>query len=321
MIKKRITILIPIFIFSLFFSQKDKTPTAKDILKELSVKTCKCIDSIGSFDKTKDVVNKEISSCIDKNVLVYSMTKTLAKTNADIESGKIKDKKINVTINSNPESQDYKNSYYEMESYLMDTCPSIKNLVNAAESKEEHMTGNKEARDFYDKAIAATEKEDWKEAIKNYKSALEKDSKFVYAWDNLGICYRRVGEYDNAISAYKKSLEIDPKGKMPLQNLAITYSYKKEYQKAIDSYLSFDKIHPGDAEVYYGIGQIYYEYLKDYEKSLDYMSKAYNIYTDQKSPYRSDAETIINYIYRKMKDDGKTEKFKEILKINKIRFE
>jgi tetratricopeptide (TPR) repeat protein len=323
MIKKQITILIPIFICSLLFGQKekDKLPTQAEILKEISEKACECIDSINTYNKVKDSINKEISSCIDKDVLIYSMTKTFAKTNADIESGKIKDKKVNITINSNPESDDYKKAYYEIEAHLMENCSRLRTLVNVAESKQDAMTKNDAALNFYNKAIEASEKQDWKEAIKNYRLALEKDPKFTYAWDNMGVCYRRIEEYDNALNAYKKSLEIDPKGKMPLQNIAMTYIYKKEYQKAIDAYLALDKVHSGDAEVYYGIGQIYYEYLKDNEKSLDYMAKAYNIYTDQKSPYRTDAETIISYIYKKMKDEGKSDKFKEILTKNKIRFE
>jgi tetratricopeptide (TPR) repeat protein len=323
MIKKQLTILITIFICSFSFAQKekDKLPSSEKILKEISEKACKCIDSINGYNKAKDAVNKEISSCIDKNVLVYSMTKTFAKTSADIESGKIKDKKVNVTINSNPESDDYKQAYYEIETALMDNCTSLKELISAAETNHDLVSKDPVALDFYNKAIEASEKEDWKEAIKNYEQAVKKDPKFIYAWDNLGICYRRTGEYDKALEAYRNSLKIDPKGKMPLQNIALTYVYKKEYQKAINAYLDFDKVHPNDAEVYYGIGQIYYDHLKDNEKALDYMSKAYNIYTEQKSPYRTDAETIIGYIYKKMKNEGKTDKFKEILKNNKIRFE
>ncbi len=313
--KKRITILIPIFISSAFFAQakKDKLPSTKEILEEASGNTCKCIDSISGYNKTKDSVNSEISSCIDENVLIYSMSKAMAKTNADIESGKVKNKKVNITISSNPESDDYKKAYYEIENYLMQNCSRLKSLINAAESSSDLMSKNSEAVDFYSKAIDASKKEDWKEAIKNYKSAVEKDPKFIYAWDNMGLCYRRIGEYDNAIHAYKKSLEIDPNGKMPLQNMAYAYVHKKEYQKAIDSYLALDKVHPGDAEVYYGIGQVYYDNIKDNEKALDYMAQAYNIYTDQKSPYRTDAETIIVYIYKKMKDEGKADRFKEIL--------
>jgi len=321
MIKKRLTILIPIFICSLVFAQNEKSPSAKEVLQEISEKSCKCIDSINGYNKTKDLVNKEISSCIDKNVLIYSMSKTFEKTDADIKSGKIKDKKVNVTINSNPESDDYKQAYFEIETDLMDHCATLRGLTSSAESKHDLLSKDPVALDFYNKAIDASEKEDWKEAIKNYEQALKKDPKFIYAWDNLGICYRRLGEYDKAIDAYKKSLTLDPKGKMPLQNIPIAYVHKKEYEKAINAYLDLDKVYPNDAEVYYGIGQVYYDHLKDNEKALDYIAKAYNIYTTQKSPYRTDAEAIIGFIYKKMKDENKTDKFKEILKNNSIRLE
>ncbi|AYZ11441.1 tetratricopeptide repeat protein [Chryseobacterium arthrosphaerae] len=323
MIKKRLTILFSIFICILTLAQKQdaKLPDTKQILKEVSETSCKCIDSINSYNKTREAINQEVHSCIDPKVLSYMLSKGLSQANTHIEQDKIKNKKVNVTINSNPESDEYKKAYYEIEAYLMKNCNTARELATTAESKHDKISNDPIAHDFYKKAIQASEKEDWNEAIKNYKSALEKDPKFVYAWDNLGICYRRTGDYDKALEAYKKSLAIDPKGKMPLQNIAITYIYKKEYQKAIDAYSDFDKIYPGDPEVYYGIGQIYYEYLKDNEKALNYICKAYSIYIEQKSPYRSDAETIIGYIYKKMKEENKLDKFKEILKSNKLNFE
>ena len=48
------------------------------------------------------------------------------------------------------------------------------------------------------------------------------------------------------------------------------------------------------------------------------MCKAYNLYIQQKSPYRADAEKVINIIYYEMKKQGKEEKFNEILKANNI---
>lgn len=48
------------------------------------------------------------------------------------------------------------------------------------------------------------------------------------------------------------------------------------------------------------------------------MCKAYVIYTQQKSPYRTDAEKVIAYIYSEMKKQNKTDKFNEVLKANNI---
>jgi tetratricopeptide (TPR) repeat protein len=130
-----------------------------------------------------------------------------------------------------------------------------------------------------------------------------------------------MNNYDKAIECYERSLKIDPKGQMPLQNIAVAYQYKKEFQKAIDAYKRLSVLDRNNPEIYYGIGVIYASSLIDYELSLENMCKAYNLYVEQKSPYRTDAEKLINALYVEMKKQGKEQKFKEILKENKISFE
>lgn len=321
MIKKTITILFFILPFSLSFSQ-EKSNESK-MIQELSEKACKCSDSITLSNKKKEDIIKEVHKCIDTYTGTLQISSLLS--GAEKLSEKAPEvngnKQINLTFNSNKNSQQYKDSYNKIERYLMQNCESVKKATRVTETNYDKFSKNEIAMDFYQKAIESSEKGNWKEAIKNYEQALQADPKFIYAWDNLGICYRRTGEYDKALNAYKQSLAIDPKGKMPLQNIAITYIYKKEYQNAINAYNDFDKAYPGDPEVYYGLGQTYFTHLKNSEKGLDYICKAYSIYTEQKSPYRSDAEKMIGYIYKSMKEENKVNKFKEILKTHKINFE
>ncbi|MDG2433581.1 hypothetical protein, partial [Flavobacterium sp.] len=66
------------------------------------------------------------------------------------------------------------------------------------------------------------------------------------------------------------------------------------------------------------LGNVYALNLKEYEKGLDNMCKAYNLYVSQKSPYRTDAESIINMIYAELKKQGKETQFNQILKDNNI---
>lgn len=321
MIKKPITILFFILLYSLSFSQ-DK-PNEKTILQELSENACKCADSIALANRKKEDIIKDVHECIDKYSGALQIS-TLLKgaeeqsKNAPKVNGK---KQINLTFDPNKDSKQYTESYNELERYLMQNCESVKRATTTTETEYNKFSENQTALDFYTKAVNVSKEENWKEAIQNYEQAVKIDPKFIYAWDNLGITYRRVGDYDKALNAYKQSLAVDPKGKMPLQNIAITYVYKKEYQKAIDAYLDFDKTYPGDPEVYYGMGQVYFTHLKNNEKGLDNMCKAYRIYSDQKSPYRSDAEKMLVYIYKSMKEEGKTDKFKEILKNNNIQLD
>ncbi|MFB3389754.1 hypothetical protein [Flavobacterium sp. LAR06] len=64
---------------------------------------------------------------------------------------------------------------------------------------------------------------------------------------------------------------------------------------------------------------MYALHLNDPEKGLDNMCKAYNLYIEQKSPYRADAEKIIQMIYADLKKVGKEDTFDKILATNNIK--
>jgi tetratricopeptide (TPR) repeat protein len=98
----------------------------------------------------------------------------------------------------------------------------------------------------------------------------------------------------------------------------VVYGFQKKYAEAIQAYKAMLKIYPNDAEVYYGMGIIYFLNLNDSEAGLDNICKAYTIYVSEKSPYRSDAEKVINMIHAQMKKEKKEAAFDKILKDNQI---
>ena len=230
-----------------------------------------------------------------------------------------KTKDSNININFDEKSQDYLDSKRELEDYLMANCESMKFVLATNDRENENSySQNPKARDYYTKGVNQSNNKNYAKALEYFLLAVKEDSNFPFAWDNLGYCYRQLGEYDKAIEAYKKSIELDPNHAFPIQNLAVAYTYKKEYQKAIDTFELLKKLDSENPEIYYGIGQIYFQYLKEYEKSLDYMCKAFNLYIKNNSPYRADAENIIRYNFTEMKKLGKEDKFYEILKANNI---
>jgi tetratricopeptide (TPR) repeat protein len=319
--KKILLIIISILIYTNAISQETEEPNTKILLKELGENGCKCIDSIQVYNKSKIQVSKEINKCIDEQTSTYQMGSKLMKIDDLKASAEMKDgkKQINISINTNEKSKEYKKYYYEMERYLMENCISLNEKIkNNEEQSNKSFSKNQKAIDLYSKGIDESKNENFKKAIEYYEKALKIDPEFTFAWDNLGVSYRKLNNYDKAIESYEKSLEIDPNGITPLQNIAVVYQYKKEYQKAIESYQKLAEIDINNPEIYYGIGQIYAIYLNDYEKGLENMCKAYNIYVEQKSPYRTDAEKIINLIYAEMKKQGKEDNFNEILKSNNI---
>lgn len=295
----------------------DSSFNKKNFLKELSINACKCIDSIDTGRKSKDTISSEIHSCIDKQVGAYQMgiklasIKDLEKIAKEGEDGK---KNINIAINVNPDSNEYKEYYFEIERYLINNCKSIRDKIAANDKpNEKSLAKNDESRKYYNLGLDEAKIEHYQKAIEYFKKAVVFDPEFAFAYDNIGICYRKLNQFDEAITAYEKSIKIDPNGITPLQNIAVAYQYKKEYKKAIKAYEKLSKLDSKNPEVYYGIGQIYAQYLFDYEKGLENLCEAYNSYVAQKSPYRTDAETLIQNIYKEMKKQGKQALFNSIL--------
>jgi tetratricopeptide (TPR) repeat protein len=320
-----------ILISCIAFAQKDKTEKtvitgdkAKDLIRSLNLDTtkflaeagaraCLCIDSISLTNKNPEQISKDIAQCIDKEVTGYQMA--LKIYHLMVDTGRNK----NIIINAGKNSNEYQRYYFEIESYLKDTCRSLNRAVASNnEELENSFSKDDEANAWYNKGVPLLDNENYKEALPYFERAVKEDPKFAFAWDNIGICNRRLNNFDAAIDAYNKSLALDPKGKTPLQNIPVAYEYKKEYDKALDAYLNILKFYPNDPEAYYGAGRIFAFFKIDYEKALQYMCKCYNIYTETKSPYRVDAEKQINYIYGKLKADGKEELFYKILKDNHI---
>lgn len=299
-----------------------KKNDANTLLKDFSENACQCIDSINVYDKERSAVTNEINTCIDKQVVAYQLMAQL--TNSDLlgtEQKKRKKKKsININLSTDKNSTEYKNTYYELERELMESCDALK-LTAAAYDKQSRfsMSTNPEALEWYEKGNDAKLVEKYNVAIQHYKKALSIDSMFCFAWDNLGLAYRKAGRYDDALQAYQKSISIDPNGQMPWQNIAVVYEYKKDYQQAIIAYEALAKLDPNNPEVYYGVGRVYGVYTGELEKGLDNMCKAYILYVKQQSPYRADAENLIGYFYNELKKQDKEKVFNEILEKNNIK--
>ena len=315
--KKLMIFLFSVISISIFSQEKvtkeDVNKIIESIKKEIADKTCKCIDSVKD-----EVINRKrkeniegINGCVKEYTGAYMLGKKLAAVD--------KTKDSNININLDEKSQDYLDSKRELEDYLMENCESMKFVLATNDRENENsLSQNPKARDYYTKGVNQSNNKNYTKALEYFLLAVKEDSNFPFAWDNLGYCYRQLGEYDKAIEAYKKSIELDPNHSFPIQNLAVAYTYKKEYQKAIDTFELLKNLDSENPEIYYGIGQIYFQYLKEYEKSLDYMCKAFNLYIKNNSPYRADAENIIRYNFTEMKKLGKEDKFYEILKANNI---
>ena len=276
-------ILKYIFIFSfvLGYSQ-DKT---NENFVTVSAEACNCISKISLETEAK---NEQIKNCISSS---------LKKLDTDKQASTDQSPELN---------------YQRVENYLVQNCESLKNIAFSENKKFKHASSdNVLAQLAYDDGMEYINEGDAENAIKKFTKAVEIDPKFAFAWDNLGISYRKNNQYDKAIEAYQKSLEIYPQGRLPLLNTAITYNLNKEFKQAIVYYKKFISLYAEDPEGYYGLGLILYTQDQQ-EEGLDNLVRAYTIYTAQNSPYRADAAKKIGYMYKDLKNQDKLEVFNKV---------
>ncbi|MDZ4664620.1 MAG: tetratricopeptide repeat protein [Bacteroidota bacterium] len=172
---------------------------------------------------------------------------------------------------------------------------------------------NTEALEFYSKGSEKLGAGDYKGAIKLFEKAIDKDPKFVEAYDDMGVSYRKLGDFKNAIKNYEKSIELYPNGAMAHQNLGMIYAIQKEFQKALNEYETSQKLKPEDPEGYYGTVNIYLQ-LGEYKKAINNAKKTLDIYEATKNPYIADAQYLLGMSYYYDKDNKNAKTFLELAK-------
>jgi tetratricopeptide (TPR) repeat protein len=330
MIKTGLLLILSLSLLQFTFSQTIVTADGKSVspeelqklqaqidsaslIKLVTDNACKCIDSISYANKNYKNISADIKNCIDKQVVAYEMTEGL------LNSLKHPNDKTTININDDQNSEKYKECYNKIEVVLKDSCTSLKKIIQINDvHHDKSVSTNHASLEEYNAGVPYLEKGDYTSALPHFLTAVKIDPVFTFAWDNIGKCYRNLSDYDKAIDAYNKSLALDPNGETALQNIPIAYEFKKEYDKEIKAYQNFLAVYPDNPEIYYGLGNVYTFYKNDQEKGLDYMCKAYNIYTKLNSPYRVDAGKVIKAIYAQMKQAGKEDNFNKILKANNI---
>lgn len=103
-------------------------------------------------------------------------------------------------------------------------------------------------RHFLHKGNLSYKEKMYQDAIRYYNEAIEVDSTFAQAYNNLGIVYLKTGKLDKALIAYNHSI----------------------------------KYAPGIKNTYYNRSNILYE-MGEFEKSLDDLNRIQNNYSDQEA--------------------------------------
>ena len=102
-----------------------------------------------------------------------------------------------------------------------------------------------EARAQYDAALQLLEHERYEQGIAQLLGVVDKAPDVTAPYIDLGIAYKRIGDFDRAEASLKKALEINPSHPVAYDELGLLYRETGRFAAARESYEKALAIHAG----------------------------------------------------------------------------
>jgi tetratricopeptide (TPR) repeat protein len=127
----------------------------------------------------------------------------------------------------------------------------------------------------------------WEQAIVTYKQALQINPEFSIPYNQIGYCYRYLGDYAEAEKALKKYIKLIPDNPNPYDSYAELLLRMGEYEVSIENYEKALQLDPNFVYSYIGIATNL-NFKKEYEEARRQLMAMYRI-------VRGDAEISMYY--------------------------
>jgi tetratricopeptide (TPR) repeat protein len=124
------------------------------------------------------------------------------------------------------------------------------------------------------------------EAINYCNKAISLYPGLTEAYNNKGLAYDKLKQYDQSIENYNKAIQLDPRYASAYNNRGMSYHSLKKYQQAIEDYNKALSLQPDFAYVYSNRGSAYFM-LGQYENAIEDYDKAIQRQPDYASAYKN----------------------------------
>ena len=111
------------------------------------------------------------------------------------------------------------------------------------------------------------EKQEWcGKAIEHYTEAIDLNPEYTKAYNNRGVAYKDIGEFDKALQDYIKAIDLNPELALPYNNRGVAYKDIGEFDKALQDFSKAIDLNPDYANAYYNRG-IHYSIIGEFDKA------------------------------------------------------
>jgi tetratricopeptide (TPR) repeat protein len=114
---------------------------------------------------------------------------------------------------------------------------------------------------------------DQKLAIEYLNNAIKLKQDFVDAYNNRGIAYASLGQYQQAIEDYNKAIRLQPDFAVAYNNRGVAYDSLHQYQQAIEDYNKAIRLKLDFFDAYYNRANDY-ERLNRHERAIEDYNEA-----------------------------------------------
>ena len=116
-------------------------------------------------------------------------------------------------------------------------------------------------------ATTIAEKQKWyEEAVNHYTQSIELDPNQITAYNNRGLAYTNLRNYNSAINDFHRAIEINPNYADAYNNRGVAYIRQGKRDHAIDDYSRAIELNPDYAPAYYNRGEVLLP-LREWERA------------------------------------------------------
>ena len=172
---------------------------------------------------------------------------------------------------------------------------------------------------LYSEALFFKSNRNYRKAIEYFEKSISSGKELHRVYYQIAHCYFSLHDYDKANQYAGRSIAADRTYESPYLLTYKIYLRLKNYNSASQILESLLEVKPGNINVHYSLGNIYYNNLKIYNKAQHHFEEIINISKTRvvDEYYREYAHYYLGYLYFNKQDvDKSIYHFKSVLELN-----